>query len=77
MEKGLKAIDWEFDEETQELLEDIAIKPPGELLQALSNLFRGLIGARGADDETCEYVAEHLFNMSQSIASEKLTPKSE
>ncbi len=77
MEKGLKAIDWEFDEETKELLEDIAIKTPGELLQALSNLFRGLIGARGTDNETCEYVAEHLFNMSQSIASEKLPQKSE
>ena len=73
--KGLIPIDWSFDDETKDLLEDLAIKTPIELLQALSNLFKGVMDARGADNETCEYVAEHLFNISQTLASEKLPPK--
>ncbi len=75
--RGLIPIDWNFDTETQDLLEELAIKSPIELLQALSNVFRDSINARGADNETCEYVAEQLFNMSQSLASEKLSPISE
>lgn len=75
--RGLIPIDWNFDAETQDILEELAIKSPIELLQALSNVFRDSINARGANNETCEYVAEQLFNMSQSLASEKLSPKSE
>ena len=39
MEKGLKAIDWEFDEETKELLEDIAIKNPWGVIASIIKSF--------------------------------------
>ena len=59
--RGLIAIDFEFDGETQEMMEDMAMNSPIALLKALSNVFR--YSSKNGEEENYNFVSERLADL--------------
>ena len=70
VKRGLIPIDFEFDDETQDIMEDLAINSPVAFLKALSNVFR--YTSKEGEEENYNFVSDRLADMADDWRHEKI-----
>lgn len=69
VKRRLIPIDFEFDDETQDIMEDLAINSPVAFLKALSNVFR--YTSKEGEEENYNFVSDRLADMADDWRHEK------